>query len=238
MVDTGKISGEKLAGLFNELIANRTIISVQAVETGFEQLTTIIGTFTEQKSNYLLVDQPKGFREASIRSPWHLRFNFNGPDKLEYIFETMGGYNAGSGLKIPFPHYVERLQRRRNFRINTLVDSRLMFAAGDIRGVMKLINISAGGAYGVVFKHSAKDVKGPILQKNQEISNLAITFPADKDMNKPLILIKRAMVRRIELDFKRKVYRYAFEFMEIEKEEKKKLVQSIYHLQRQYLKRR
>ncbi len=238
MVDTGKISGEKLAGLFKELIANRTIISVQAVETGFEQLTTIIGTFTEQKSNYLLVDKPRGFRESAIRSPWHLRFNFNGPDKLEYIFETMGGTNAGSELKIPFPDYVERLQRRRDFRINTPVGSRLMFAAGDIRGVMKLINVSVGGAYGVVFKHNAKDVKGPILEKNQEISNLAITFPEDKDMNKQLILIKRAEVRRIEHDLERKMYRYAFEFMEVEKEEKKKLVQSIYHLQRQYLQRR
>jgi c-di-GMP-binding flagellar brake protein YcgR len=90
----------------------------------------------------------------------------------------------------------------------------------------------------VLFKHNAKDAKGPILQKNQVISSIAISFPADKEMDKQLIIIKKAEVRRIEHDIDKKLYRYAFEFMDIDNSEKKKLVQFIYYLQRQYLQRR
>lgn len=238
MSDAGKIQGEKLTDLFRQVIDRKTIMSMHVVGTGFERLATIIGIVAEQKNNFLIVDRPKGFTEAAKQLPWHLRFNFNGPDRLEYIFDTEGGESAGTDLKVPFPDFVERLQRRKNFRINTPVGSRLMFSAGELKGTIKLINISAGGAFGVLFRHNAKAVKGSVLSKDQVVGNIAIDLPADKNTENRLIIIRRAEVRRIEHDPVKKMYRYAFEFTDIEKEEKKKLVQSIYYLQRQYLQRR
>ena len=57
-------------------------------------------------------------------------------------------------------------------------------------------------------------------------------------MDERLVVIDRAEVRRIEHDIERRLYKYAFEFMEVDKEQKQKLTQAIYHLQRQYLKNR
>jgi c-di-GMP-binding flagellar brake protein YcgR len=50
--------------------------------------------------------------------------------------------------------------------------------------------------------------------------------------------VKKAEVKRVEHDQDRGYYRYAFEFKELEKEERNKLTQVIYDLQRWYLQRR
>ena len=97
----------------------------------------------------MLVDPPDDFREAAAdQDLWHLRFNFNGPDQLEHIFSTRGGELVEQGLKVPFPEHVERLQRRRNFRVDALTGTRMHFTLKKINGELDLINISQGGAYG------------------------------------------------------------------------------------------
>ena len=118
MGEAGKVQGDKLTEVFNELINQKVIISMNVVGTGFDRLTCITGITKDSQGSYLLVDPPDDFEEAAaVKDLWHLRFNFNGPDHLEYIFNTRGGKFCEQGLKIPFPDHVERLQRRRNFRV-------------------------------------------------------------------------------------------------------------------------
>ncbi len=141
--DPGKIQGPKLDALFDEMVANRTIISIYVVGNGFERLTCIMATERSLEGNFLLIDQPDGFGKTAGQSEqWNLRFNFNGPDHLEYIFCTRGGEYSSHNLKVPFPEYVERLQRRKDFRIMTLPGTKLIFAVKKIKGIIDLINIS------------------------------------------------------------------------------------------------
>jgi hypothetical protein len=237
--DPGKIQGAKLDALFEELIAKRTIISVYVVGTGFERLTCIMATEQCPSGKCLLIDQPDEFNKAAGQpEQWNLRFNFNGPDQLEYIFSTRGGGYSGRNLKVPFPEYVERLQRRKDFRIMTLPDTKLIFAAKKLKGVIDLINISLGGAFGALRKHNQKDVSGSLFALDQRLYKIGLIFPADKEINEQLVVINKAEVRRIEHDKERKIFKYAFEFKEIDKNERQKLTQAIYHIQRQYLKNR
>jgi c-di-GMP-binding flagellar brake protein YcgR len=167
-----------------------------------------------------------------------LKFNFNGPDHLEYIFSTVGGHIGRREITVPLPDYVERIQRRKNFRMETPLGTKMFLKSGKIHAVFSLINISLGGAYGTLTKHNVKHNSGTILEVKESVENLGIYVPENKCWAELIIIIKRAEVRRIDYDKNRKIYKYAFEFMEMATNEKKKLVQSIYHFQRQFLQRR
>lgn len=239
MNDPGKVQGEKLVALFNDLIEKKVIISIYIVGTGFERLTCITSVERNSGGDYLHIDRPDGFSQsAGGNEPWNLRFNFNGPDQLEYIFSTRGGELCGPNLKVPFPEFVERLQRRRDFRILTVPGTKLLFAADNLKGVIDIINLSLGGAFGVLRKSKPKASSGSLLAVDQRLYKIGLIFPADKEVDERLVVINRAEVRRIEHDKERRLYKYAFEFMEIDKEQKQRLTQAIYHLQRQFLKNR
>jgi hypothetical protein len=239
MIDPGKVQGKKLSDLFNLLVEKKTIISISVVGTDFERLTCVVDARDEKDNQYFVIDLPQGFRQAASKSEsLNLRFNFNGPDSLEYIFNTSGGIYNGQSLQIPFPDYIERLQRRRNFRINTPPNARMLFKSKKLEGMIGLINISLGGVFGALVEHNLEDVKGSVLKKDQRIFNIGLIFPADEEMEEQIILIRKAEVRRVEHDKEKKIFKYAFEFLDIDRGEFKKLTQAIYHIQRQQLQRR
>jgi hypothetical protein len=239
MGEAGKVQGEKLTELFNELVAKRIIISMNVIGAGFDRLTCITGITNDADGCYLLVDPPDDFEQAAaVKDLWHLRFNFNGPDHLEYIFSTRGGKFSEQGLKIPFPEHVERLQRRRNFRVNTLSGTQMHFKLKKIHGVIDLVNVSLGGVYGVLTKHNFKFMRGPVLKTDQQIYDVSLVFPGNHDRPGNTVYVKKAEVKRVEHDQDRGFYRFAFGFDEMEKQEQNKLTQVIYDLQRWYLQRR
>lgn len=239
MGEAGKIQGDKLTELFNELIDEKVIISMNVVGAGFDRLTCITGIVTDAQGDHLLVDPPDDFEKAAAaKDLWHLRFNFNGPDLLEYIFSTRGGEIGRQGLKIPFPDHVERLQRRRDFRVKTLTGTQMHFRLKKIKGVIDTINVSRCGVYGVLTKHNFKFMRGPVLKMDQAVHDVSVVFPGSHDRQSDTIHIKKAEVKRVEHDQDRGFYRYAFEFKEIKREEQTKLTQIIYDLQRLYLQRR
>lgn len=239
MGEAGKVQGEKLTELFNALIEKKIIISMNVVGAGFDRLTCITGITNDENGNHLLVDPPDDFEEAAaVKDLWHLRFNFNGPDQLEYIFNTRGGEISEQELKIPFPEHVERLQRRRNFRVNAFTGTRMHFNLKKIQGVLDLINISLGGAYGILVKHNFKFIRGSVLKMDQQVYGISVVFPGDETVSDETINVERAEVKRVEYDQDRGFYRYAFEFKEMGKTEQQRLTQIIYGLQRKYLQRR
>lgn len=236
MLDSGKIQGSKQVELFQQLVDSKTILSMNMVGTDYNRLTYILGIMEEADGHFLIIDLAKGFTQAAEKSKaLHLQFNFNGPDRLEYIFSTKGGHFNGKELKVPFPDLVERIQRRRDFRVDAFPGTRMLFKMGKIPVIISLINISLSGAYGVFTKGAAKDADGPPLEKDQRIYNIGILFPKDHEMDEQVVIIKQAVVRRVEKHKEKKLYKYAFEFMEIENEAKARLTQSIYHIQRKLL---
>jgi hypothetical protein len=239
MGEAGKVQGDKLTELFNQLVEKKVIISMNVVGAGFDRLTCITGITRDHDGSHLLIDPPDDFKQAAAdKDLWHLRFNFNGPDQLEYIFSTRGGKLVEAGLKIPFPEHVERLQRRRNFRVNAFTGTRMHFKLKKIKGVLDVINISLGGTYGVLVKHNFKFMRGSVLKMDQQVYDVSMVFPGDEEDAEATIFIKRAEVKRVEHDQERGFYRYAFAFKEIGKSEQQRLTQIIYGLQRKYLQRR
>lgn len=238
MVGTGKIKGEQLVNLFDQVIESKTLLSMHLMGSQYEQLTHILRMDILDRQPLLIIDAPKDFNKAvADTKPWHLRFNFNGPDKLEYIFHTRGGYCKGRDLYIPLPDCVERIQRRKNFRIDTPVGTYMRFTANKKELAIALSNISMGGAYGSLVAPKAKAFRRPFLKVDKYVYKITLIFPADQEMEAQTIMIKKAKVRRVEHISKKKIYKYAFEFIDIDPLEKEKLTRSIYHIQRQFLQR-
>lgn len=239
MGEAAKVQGEKLTELFDKLIEKKVILSMNVVGTGFDRLTCVTALVQGSAGSHLIIDPPNDFEEAvSAAEAWRLRFNYVGSDRLEYIFHTYGGSVDQQGLKIPFPDHVERLQRRRNFRVNALTGTRLHFKLKKIQGNIDLINISRGGAYGVLTKTNFKFVRGSVLKVDQQVYHIDMVFPADENAASERVHIERAEVKRVERDQERGFYHYAFEFKDVEKAELDRLTRIIYDLQRKYLRRR
>lgn len=240
MSEGGKIEGDRLVELFHHLIDKRVIMSMHMVGTEFERLTCVTGLNEDETGRTLQIDLPNDFTSpVGKNGPLQLKFNFNGPeDRLEYIFSTTGGRITGREIVVPFPEYVDRIQRRKNFRMETPLGTKMFLKSGQIQAVFSLINISLGGVYGTLSKHNVRKTDGLILSVGESVENMGIYVPEDKDWDELIIIVKRAEVRRIDHDRDRKLYKYAFEFMEMAPPEKRKLTQSIYHFQRQFLQRR
>lgn len=239
MADLDKVEGNKIEALFNQMIEKRVIVSMYMVGTDYERLTCITGIEQNAEGRRLCIDLPDGFRTAAQKAgEFTLRFNFNGPDKVEYLFTTKGGVLSGRDLIVPFPDCVERLQRRRNFRMETPIGTKLLIKMDKTHAIISLINISLGGTYGVLIKHNIKELQGSLLAENQVIHNMGILVPESEDRDEMVIIIKQAEVRRVEHDRNKKLYKYAFEFIDIQPTEMQKLTRAIYDFQRQFLKRR
>lgn len=239
MVDPAKLQEQRVFELFSYLIEKRVIISLQVVDADFERLTCVTQIRREADGPWLQIDMPEGFQAVVAKqATMNLRFNFNGPDQLEYIFTTRGGFVKGRDLHLPFPEYVERVQRRKNFRMPTPIGTKMMFRTERGPAVLGVINISLGGIFGALVKPAAKDLNGSLLAMGQAIQHAGIIVPADSDSEELIIIINKMEVRRIEHDPERNIYRYAFEFKDILPNENKKLTQAIYHFQRVFLQRR
>jgi hypothetical protein len=237
--DSEKIQGDKCVLLFRQLIEQKIIVSMYVEGTDFEQLTVITGLEQTPFGEHLIIDAPSGFTAAvNNTNDWTLRFTLNGPDKLEYLFSTQGGTCSDNEIKVPFPESVQRLQRRKDFRVNTLPNTKLLFVNPDLKGVILLNNISMGGVFGALVKHSRKNSNGSLLDVHQLVRNIAITFPAHGDIEKQVVMIKKAKVVRIERDQQRHVYRYALEFKGMSRDQEALLRHTIYQIQRYYLKNR
>ncbi len=239
MTDPGKLYGQKAAEVLHYLVDQRVIISMYLVDKQFERLTCINEVSDNPDAQYLLVDLPDGFKQAApTADSVHLRFTFNGPDRLEYFFSTRGGSYSGKSLKVPFPEFVERIQRRKNFRMETPVGAQMLINLGKTKVILGLVNISMGGALGALLKHNVKNLQGSLFQVNQIVENAGIILPADSEREEQIIIIKKAEIRRVEHDKDRNIYRYAFEFKDLPPSEERKLTESIYHMQRMFLKKR
>lgn len=239
MHDTGKLQGDKRFEILHYLLEKRVIISMYVEGTDFERLTCLNKIIEDPKVPVLLVDLPQGFKSViSTLENLKVRFTFNGPDRVEYIFTTTGGQYSGSSLKVPFPDFIERIQRRKNFRMHTPPGTQMLISRDKTRAILGVVNISLGGVLAALMKHNIPDLKGSLFSENESIINAGILYPGDEDLDEQIVIIERAAVRRIEHDKNKRLYRYAFEFVDLATPEAKKLTQLIYHFQRMFLKRR
>ena len=239
MVDGEIIKGKRVRELIQTARDGKTLVNMQLARQSFERLTVFTDVAKVRRRWVVRVDMPNGFKQFISDLDAHsFTFSFQGSDAVEYSFAASGGVADGKkGLRFPLPETLVRLQRRSNFRMETPVGTTLQFTLGDQPGALDLINISIGGTLGILAKPRKIDPQDHPLKTNDVLTNLKIILPPDRDGETQQVSVQRAVVRRIEHDADRQIFRYAVEFQRMAPADERILVQFVFQLQRRFLRR-
>jgi len=234
MADIDKIDGPGVLTIIEALQTDQTLIKLRVPAKDFNHLTIITGIKQSSQESYFKIDYPHGFKEAVQEiDEWRLKFEFTGPDRLPYAFSTWGGERTGKDIWVKFPEWVERQQKRDDFRLSLPYGTNIYLSATDAQWKLRIENLSRGGILAVE-KISARSEA--LFETGDSVEALRIRFPRARE-HKTLI-VNKAIVKRVTKDAGQKRRFYAFQFVEIERHVESILVRRIYDLQREFLRRR
>jgi hypothetical protein len=129
MQDTQRLSGKTMLSVFEQVQKEGTLITMHLIGTAYERLTIFTGMRTNNGIRHLVIDKPKGFtRAVKGVGVWRIRFEFTGRDKVNCMFTTSGGEFRDDEIWIRFPEFIERIQRRKHFRIEVPSGTMMHFA--------------------------------------------------------------------------------------------------------------
>ncbi len=226
--------GKDLLRFFQDLKKDKTVIKINLLGHSYERLTMVIGVVSDAIPCHFQIDYPKGFQEAIRRtSSWKIRFEFKASDKLVYRFRTLGGYLSGRNVFIPFPPHIERVQRRRYFRVEAPLGTQMIITQDARDCTFILLNISEGGA---LIRPGEEVSRRPIFQKGDFLRDILIRY--DRDGEPSTIPLEKAIVQRLERDLLTHRYQYALRFIELDKNVRNNLRELIYFFQRDFLQKR
>ena len=237
MSGTQKIIGKGVLVLLKNLQKNRTLLRIQWANSDFGGLTIITDIHKDKRKSRFRIDHPPGFNEMFYKShDFNLLFEFSGDDNLQYSFKTSGGEISLDKIWINFPDYIERLQRRNDFRLTVPGGTKIHLEFDEIEYEMSVINISLGGLLGAYATFRDNLEKKYIYEVGNILRNLLLIFPYKNDYS--YIKIRESEVKRIKPDSRYKQIFYALQFLSIDKIEKEKLVKLLYEYQAQLLRER
>ena len=240
MDDRSQLQGDHINQLLEELKTTNTLVKLRLRGVdGFERLTMINDIRKDANGTFLVLDPPRGFQSAVSQSPnWRLQFTFTGQDKLEYNFNTLGGWIEDVGILVPSPETIERVQRRRHYRTETPPGTLLALKIDGKSMALDLINLSQSGTLGIRRSRVKELTYEPVFKVGDQLFNLTIACPASQDADASQTAIGKAVVRRVEVDNANYRHRYALEFLEISPADQRSLTEFIYRLQREFLRKR
>jgi hypothetical protein len=234
MENVERIYGDRRIRLFRQLKKTRTVIQFILSGKGFQRLTIVTGLALGSKTPCLLVDPPRGIEHLEAASlHGKIVMQFIGVDRLPYVFRTTLYKIARKALWITLPAYVERIQRRKGFRITPPKETQFRFIKDGRRFQGEIRNISEGGA---LITPSRGEKWTNILNENDTIRKIRIEC-SDKELALTLDL-NQGTVKRIRKESMTGKFYYALQFSFEKKKPKEVLVDWLYECQRDMLQTR
>jgi c-di-GMP-binding flagellar brake protein YcgR len=229
-----EISGEKLLELFNRIKQERTILRLHLLGKDFERLTIITGLERKNDETYLAIDSPKDLGDHLTEDKGgRLFFEFTDKKKIHYSFKTNLKDLAGNNALVHLPQSVNRLQRRKNFRINTPIGTRLNLKIRGKAFSLAVINLSQNG---ILIQQTGENHSDKVFFKGLVLKRLDLVCP--KRGKEEHLLIQQAVIQRVEKNINPGRFYYGLQFTEIDKNEEEGLRQFIYECQREELRKK
>ena len=234
MENSDRISGKRIYQLFDQIEKDRTSIKLVLLGKDYERLTIVTGIKNEKGVPYLLIDYPIGFRETvQDFDGGKIIFEFIGGDNIPYSFKTAMHKISGEDIWVRFPESIERIQRRKYFRIAPPLGTKIIFTLNNREYETNVVNLSHGGA---LVNQKEKSHKDSDFYVDEYIKNIDLV---NREKNgKIKIGIKKTVIIRIFKSSETGKYNYALRFMDMEKKEEDKLDKYMYECQRAVLKKR
>ena len=236
MDDYGKIRGAKVAQTFQYLLDRKILIKIAVKGASFENVSVLTDIDLDSPTPRFCIDPPEGMRDAlQLKKKCALYCEFNGEDKVLYNF-SLAIEDWHGDFWFPLPAEIERIQRRRNFRLQAPMGTVLTLRQLEPPVKLLVVDFSLGGLLCMVESLRAGKDKRRQLFKGRTLNNIDLTFEeAEKTV---LIRIRRARIVRTGRNPNTNHEQYAFEFIAIDRAEEKKLTQVLYGMQRKLLRQR
>ena len=234
-MDGYSLVGKQVQSILEQLKNERSLIRMKLMENDFQLLTIIHDFRSRGNSLYFLVDsQDDFFNQIKKNTSAMIHFEFTNADKLSFFFNAkVAGVDKKGFIWIAFPEIIERKQVRRDFRVDAPQGTYMSFLKDSIKFNKGVINLSLGGAFGVVIIDHDNSVS---ISTGDSLMHIEMFFKLkniDHQLN-----IRKAAVVRLEEKSLRNVYCSAIHFVDIDKTEEKSLTELIYIFQREYLQKR
>jgi len=232
-----KIEGENIADILKTIKKDKTLIKMRIPGKGYECLTIITNVFPYKDKSAFMIDSPKDFRPVfSDPENVKMHFEFTGKDNLSYTFKTSGGEIHHDEIKIKFPDFINRKQRRKDFRLEVPPGTKLHVKINAKLLRMPVLDVSLGGTLIALVGHMSESENKQYFKVGECFEDIELLFPMDGKFFKSKIN-KAAIVRVVKGSLKPKNC-CALQFVSIDKDEEKALTKFIYKYQQQFLRKR
>lgn len=231
MASYEKVPREKVGGVLDALIRNKTLIKVVAPDIDYERLTIVTEAGRGRGGECFQIDPPEGLAEALQKNAIDsLLFEFSTEDRLPHRFEASVKESA-TQIWLWYPDHIKRFQLRNNFRIKAPDDANATILIGDTKAKMIVENLSLGG----IFCHCPNRHK-ELITNGLQCGSIDMVF--NFEGRRQTVSVDKGIVRRLEGRTVARHFGVAFEFTHVKIDAKKRLTGIIYDLQRSYLKNR
>lgn len=231
------IQGPQVLTVLRTVCRKRTLVRMNLANPPASVLTLLVEVRNAAAPPLFLVDVMEEMTTALAEAASNaVDFEFTGAEGVLYRFRTRGGQLASEGLWLPVPETMERIQRRKDFRLTVLPGTRILYETDTARGTIRVIDISLGGSLGTLIRLRADSRAGNLFREGGELSNLHLEIPVGEEVRH--VRIRKARIRRVHQAPGAVRPRCGLAFEEIAPDQKKALIEAVYTLQRTYLKNR
>lgn len=225
-------------GALRELKKNRALVRAYIKEGAFEQVTLIRDVRLFQKMLFFLLDDAKSLR--SVVEPletWKLTVEFSDKNRYPCFFETTAGQFFGNVFWFQAPDRIQRLQRRRNFRLKAPTGATLEVMRYRKPVRLGLIDFSLGGVLCLVDSVNPLLRREPIFKEGRTFKNARLVIPLESDPPAE-IPVSKARIVRSDQNSLTGAYQYGLMFIALDSTAERQLKELLYRLQRAYLRKR
>jgi len=230
-----RIQGKKVVQVLRALRQQRTPIRFRVLGGGYDRLTIVTGLESRNGRSFLLVDLPGGF-ESEVDEPEGLRVHLEFADKarIPHSCRTVIHHREGEDLWLAFPDVMERIQRRRFFRVEPPQGTRIRIPVEGRQVEVPVLNVSLGGS--LVINPGKGIGRSLQWQVGTRLSDLLLVGKVeDRGVE---IRIEKAEVRRVDAVPESQRSHFAVQFLKMARADEQALDQFIYDSQRRWLKKR
>ncbi len=230
-----QIQGEKTIAVFQQLQRGRTPLRLHVLGRGYERLSIVTGVEVQKDRAFVLVDLPWQFEtEVPDGAGTRVQLEFADKNRIPHSCRTVIDHAEGDNLWIVLPEHIERIQRRKHFRVEPPQGTRLVMPVQDRKVEVPVLNLSLGG--GLVISPMKGDLKSLPLQAGMVLERLRLLGLMDEERIE--VGIRKAEVKRVERIPDSTRINFAIQFVRMERADEQVLDRFLYYSQRRLLKKR
>ncbi len=231
-----KIEGKNIADILKTLKKDKTLIKMLLPGKDYECLTIITNVLPSRQSAFM-IDSPKDFQMAfGGLKDVKMHFEFSGNDDLSYTFKTSGGEIFDDEIKVKSPDFINRKQRRKDFRLEVPPGTRLHVKINSKLHKMTVLDVSLGGTLIALIGSMSESENKQYFKVGKSFEDIELLFPMEGKSFKSKI--KKATIVRVVKGSPKPKNCCALQFVSIDKNEEKALTKFIYKYQQQLLRKR